>query len=213
MDRIVVTSTSEVFGTAQYIPMDEKHPLQTQSPYAASKAAADKLAESFFYAYGLPVVVLRPFNTYGPRQSPRAVVPTIILQALQRDEIRLGRLGTTRDLLYVADTVAAFLALLRSPAQDVVGESFNIGTGQEVRIEELCRRICALVGKPELPVSCEQRRLRPEQSEVYRLCADSRKARQRLGWSPQYDLEQGLRQTVDWFTAHAACFRAEDYLI
>ena len=213
IDRVVVTSTSEVFGTAQRVPMDEQHPLRPQSPYAASKVAADKLAESFFHSYGLPVVILRPFNTYGPRQTARAIVPTIILQALQRHEIRLGRLETTRDLLYVADTVAAFLCCLRAPAESVLGESFNVGTGQEVSIGELCRRLCTLLGKPELPVRCEERRLRPEQGEVYRLCADSRKARQRLGWEPRYSLEEGLHETIAWFTAHAAHYQPEDYLI
>ncbi|GBD07450.1 dTDP-glucose 4,6-dehydratase 2 [bacterium HR21] len=213
VERVVVTSTSEVFGTAQYVPMDEGHPLRPRSPYAASKVAADKLAESFFHTYGLPVVILRPFNTYGPRQTPRAVVPTILLQALQREEIRLGRLETTRDLLYVADTVAAFLACLRAPAEGVVGESFNVGTGHEISIEKLCRTLCALLDKPELPVRQEERRMRPEQGEVYRLCADSRKARQRLGWAPRYSLEQGLRETIAWFVAHVSQYRPEDYLI
>jgi len=213
LDRVVVTSTSEVFGTARYVPMDEAHPLQPQSPYAASKVAADKLAESFFHTYGLPVVILRPFNTYGPRQTPRAVIPTIILQALQRGEIRLGNLEARRDLLYVADTVAAFLACVRAPVSAVAGQSFNLGTGQEVSVQELCQRICALLQLPELPLRCEQRRRRPEHSEVYRLCADSRKAQQQLGWSPRYDLESGLRETIDWFVRHRGEFAPEDYLI
>jgi dTDP-glucose 4,6-dehydratase len=213
VDRVVVTSTSEVFGTAQTVPMDETHPLQPQSPYAASKVAADKLAESFFRSYGLPVVILRPFNTYGPRQTPRAVVPTVILQILQRGEVRLGRLEPTRDLLYVADTVAAFLACIRAPARAVVGESFNVGTGREVSIGELCRLLCAIAGKPETPVYAEERRYRPESSEVFRLCADSRKARDQLGWSPRYTLEAGLRETVAWFAEHHHLFRPEDYLV
>ncbi len=213
IERVVVTSTSEVFGTAQYVPMDEGHPLQPQSPYAASKAAADMLAESFFRTYGLPVVVLRPFNTYGPRQSLRAVVPTIIVQALRGQAIRLGRLEPKRDLLYVADTVAAFLAVLRAPSDAVVGQSFNVGTGQEISIGELCQRICALVGKPELPIYCEEQRLRPEQSEVYRLCADSRKARQHLGWAPRYTLDCGLQETIAWFAEHVPYWPAEHYAV
>lgn len=213
VERVVVTSTSEVFGTAQYIPMDEAHPLRPRSPYAASKVAADKLAESFFHTYGVPVVILRPFNTYGPRQTARAVVPTIVLQALQRQEIRLGRLETTRDLLYVADTVSAFLACLRAPADGVLGESFNVGTGREISIGELCRTLCMLLGKPDMPVRQEERRVRPEEGEVYRLCADGRKAQQRLGWSPRYSLDEGLQETVAWFAAHAAHYQPEDYLI
>lgn len=213
VERVVVTSTSEVFGTAQYVPMDEHHPFRPQSPYAASKVAADMLAESFFRTYGLPVVVLRPFNTYGPRQSLRAVVPTIVVQALRGEAVRLGRLEPTRDLLYVADTVAAFLAVLRAPCESVVGESFNIGTGLEVSIGELCRRVCTLVGKPDLPILCEEQRLRPEQSEVYRLCADSRKAQQRLGWVPRYSLDRGLQQTIAWFGEHVPCWPAENYTV
>ncbi|MCS7177407.1 MAG: SDR family NAD(P)-dependent oxidoreductase [Candidatus Kapabacteria bacterium] len=213
VERVVVTSTSEVFGTAQYVPMDEAHPLQPQSPYAASKVAADKLAESFHRSYGLPVVILRPFNTYGPRQTPRAVVPTIILQALQRGRIRLGRLEPRRDLLYVADTAAAFLVCLRAPAEAVVGQTFNVGTGNDISIGELCQRICTLLGMPELPIETEERRYRPEESEVYQLCADSRKAQRVLGWQPQYSLEQGLQMTLAWFREHQHRYAPEDYLV
>jgi dTDP-glucose 4,6-dehydratase len=212
-ERVVVTSTSEVFGTAQRIPMDEQHPLRPQSPYAATKVAADALALSFWASYGVPVVVLRPFNTYGPRQSPRAIVPTIILQALQRDEIRLGNRHTRRDLLYVADTVAGFLACLHAPLERILGRSFNLGTGQEVSVEELCAEILRLMGRQGIPVRSEARRQRPETSEVERLCADATAARTVLGWAPRWTLQQGLQQTIAYFAQRLQSFRPEDYLI
>jgi NAD dependent epimerase/dehydratase len=208
--RLVHTSTSEVYGTAQRVPIDESHPLQGQSPYSASKIGADKLAESFFCAYGLPVVTVRPFNTYGPRQSSRAVIPTIITQALSRDVIYLGNLEAVRDLTYVSDTVSGFLCAGEAPG--IEGEVFNLGTGQEIQIGELARTIISLIGRP-VDIQIDPTRLRPPKSEVQRLLADNRCARERLGWSPQVDLHQGLLRTIQWFSAHPAGYRPEEYRI
>lgn len=202
--RVVHTSTSEVYGTARVTPITESHPLQTQSPYAASKSAADHLAESFHLSFGLPIVTLRPFNTFGPRQSARAVIPTVIAQlhrassAQGATEVKLGALDPTRDFLFVKDTVAAFVAVGEAPHEQVVGQVFNAGTGVEVSIQDLVRRIGAVMDR-EVRVVKDPQRLRPTDSEVMRLVCDATKLRQATGWKPQYSLEDGLRATVEWF--------------
>jgi NAD dependent epimerase/dehydratase len=192
--RIVHTSTSEVYGTAQFVPISEAHPLQGQSPYSASKIAADKIAESYHRAFDVPVTVLRPFNTYGPRQSQRAVIPAIIAQALAGAEVRLGSLWPVRDFTYVGDTVEGFL---RAAAADVVGAEINLGTGADISIGDLAAKIFALLGvAPRLIV--EDQRKRPEKSEVGRLLSDNSRARDRLGWTPSVSLEEGLARTIAW---------------
>lgn len=198
--RLVHTSTSEVYGTALRVPIDEDHPLQGQSPYSASKIAADKLAESFHLSFNLPVVTARPFNTFGPRQSTRAVIPTIISQALAGDSVRLGSLSPTRDFNFVENTVEGFLALATAP--EVVGKTYNLGTGKEISVGDLAALIFRLVGR-ELPVETEAARRRPEKSEVERLLADSTRARQDLGWSPRIGLEEGLQRTIEWMRQQA----------
>ncbi|MDQ6692921.1 MAG: GDP-mannose 4,6-dehydratase [Chloroflexota bacterium] len=194
VERMVQVSTSEVYGTARYAPIDEEHPLHGQSPYSASKIGADKLAESFYCSFDLPVVTLRPFNTYGPRQSARAVIPTIITQALTSDVVRLGALSPTRDLTFVHDTVRGFL--LAGSVSGIEGETINLGTGQEVSIGGLAERIIALVGR-SVTLEADPARLRPEKSEVLRLIADNRKAALRLGWTPTVSLDEGLELTIE----------------
>lgn len=193
--RMVHTSSSEVYGTALRVPIDEDHPLQGQSPYSASKIGADKLAESYYCAYDLPVVTLRPFNTYGPRQSDRAVVPTIISQALREREIYLGNLDARRDLTYVTDAVDGFIKA--ATTDGVEGQTFHLGTGCEVSIRELAEKIFRIVGR-EMQVKVDSQRLRPERSEVQRLVADPSRARETLGWEARISLEQGIKQTVAW---------------
>jgi NAD dependent epimerase/dehydratase len=208
IERVVHTSSSEVYGTALHVPIDEGHPLQGQSPYSASKIGADKLAESFYCAYNLPVVTLRPFNTFGPRQSARAVVPTIISQALTQPTVRLGNLDSLRDLTYVSDTVAGFLHA--AEALGVEGAVFNLGTGVEIRIGDLAREIIALVGRP-VDLVVDPARLRPERSEVERLLADNRLARERIGWEPKVTLREGLKETIGWIAEHPQMYRPREY--
>lgn len=208
--RIVHTSTSEVYGTAQRTPMDEEHPLQGQSPYSASKIGADKLAESFYCTYALPVVTLRPFNTYGPRQSARAVIPTIITQALTQETVRLGNLEARRDLTYVADTVSGFLRAAETP--DVEGQTFNLGTGSEVIVGDLARQIIELVGRP-VRIEVEAQRLRPQNSEVQRLLSDNRRAQKRLQWKPQVALKDGLADTIAWIRENLGRYQPEKYTV
>ncbi len=210
VERIVHTSTSEVYGTACYVPMDEAHPLQAQSPYAASKIGADKLAESFYRSYALPVVTVRPFNTYGPRQSARAVIPTMIVQMLTKTTVRLGSVHPRRDFNFVSDTVAGFLAA--ATYDGAVGEVINIGSGREISIGDLVSLIHTIVGRP-VTVEVDPERVRSATSEVERLLADNRKARALLGWSPQVSLEEGLRRTIDWIAAHQDLYQAERYAI
>ena len=210
-ELVVHTSTSEVYGTARYVPIDEGHPLQGQSPYSASKIGADKLAEAFHLSYGLPVATIRPFNTYGPRQSKRAVIPAIITQALTQPEVRLGNLEPTRDFNYVADTVAGFLGIASCPG--AVGRVINIGSGKEISIGSLCTEILDQLGKSSLPVVSEARRIRPEQSEVDRLCADNRLARETLDWQPSHTLKQGISQTIDWIRNNMERSRPNTYAI
>ncbi len=209
VERIVHTSTSEVYGTALRVPIDEDHPLQGQSPYSASKIGADKLAESYFRAFNLPVVTLRPFNTYGPRQSDRAVIPTIISQALAKGTVRLGSLETRRDFTYVSDTVDGFLKVAETPG--VEGQTFNLGTGQEVSINELVSLIFELINLP-VHIEKDTDRLRPDKSEVMRLLSDNRKARQILGWEPSVLLRDGLAQTIAWVREHLNTYQVNRYV-
>ena len=211
VERVVHTSTSEVYGTARYVPIDEEHPLQGQSPYSASKIAADKLAEAFHLSYGLPVATIRPFNTYGPRQSARAVIPTIITQALREPEVRLGSLDPTRDFSFVPDTVEGFLRIGETP--EAVGRVINVGTGREVSIGDLANLILKLVGRTDLPVIQEEARVRPEGSEVDRLCADISRASKDTGWSPLYTLEEGLGRTIEWVRDNLDRYRAGVYAV
>jgi len=193
--RVVHTSTSEVYGTAQYTPIDENHPLNPQSPYAASKIAADKLAESFFRAYGLPVSILRPFNTFGPRQSLRAIIPTVITQLLDTRKVVVGSLEPRRDFTFVSDTVKGFILL--AGKDGVEGETFNLGTKKDISIKELILLTSQIIGvTPEIEV--DQRKIRGKQSEVWRLLSENSKAAEILGWAPSYRLEDGLKSTVEW---------------
>lgn len=206
--RLVHTSTSEVYGTARYVPIDEQHPLQAQSPYSASKIGADMLATSFHLSFGLPVVTIRPFNTYGPRQSLRAVVPTIISQALAGGPIRLGALAPRRDLTYVSDTVEGFIR--GAEASAAIGETINLGTGEDISIGDLVQAILKLVGK-DLDVVVDESRLRPEMSEVMRLQSANQKARTLIGWTPQVSLESGLRRTIEWMSVRLNQYRPAVY--
>jgi dTDP-glucose 4,6-dehydratase len=206
--RVVHTSTSEVYGTAIRVPMAEDHPLQPQSPYAASKASADLLAFSYHRSFGLDVAILRPFNTYGPRQSNRAVIPTIVTQALSRATIELGHLSPTRDFTHVLDTVEGFIRV--GEAEGVAGETFNLGSGREISVGDLARRIQSILGTAR-PIVAHPSRERPATSEVERLCADASKIQSRLGWTPRLTLDDGLRQTIDWLKAHGDRYRAEMY--
>ena len=196
--RIVVTSTSEVYGTAQYVPIDEKHPRQPQSPYSATKIGADAIAKSFFNAFGPPVVIARPFNTYGPRQSARAIIPTIITQiANGATEIKVGDLTPTRDFNYVRDTCRGFLALAR--AEGIDGEEINICTGTEISMADTLQLIADLMGANVQWIQDEQR-LRPSKSEVFRLLGDNTKIKQLTDWQPTYSLRDGLTETIKWFS-------------
>lgn len=198
IERVVSTSTSEVYGTAQYVPIDEKHPLQGQSPYSATKIGADQIAESFYRSFGLPVVILRPFNTYGPRQSMRAIIPNLLMQGLAGQEVRVGNLDPTRDFNFVLDTVQGFLKAGATPQAE--GEVINVGTGHEISIRDLVGKVEQLLGRPLNLVSTEER-FRPEKSEVFRLCAGVDKARQILNYAPRYTLDEGLQQTLAWCQA------------
>ncbi len=193
--RVVLTSTSEVYGTAQYVPIDEEHPLQAQSPYAASKIAADKLGEAFHRSYNLPVSILRPFNTFGPRQSLRAVIPTIIAQALGGGPISLGTTSPTRDFTFVKDTIRGFLRC--AEVEESVGEVINVGTGREISIRDLATTINSLMDR-DVQIITDDQRIRPGTSEVQRLCCNNDKAGRLLVWSAQYSLEEGLQETISW---------------
>jgi dTDP-glucose 4,6-dehydratase len=210
IERVVLTSTSEVYGTAQYTPIDEKHPLNAQSPYAATKVGADQLGLSYHRSFGMPVAIVRPFNTYGPRQSARAVIPTIITQALGSDEIRLGSLDPVRDLVFVKDTVAGFIAVADSPA--CIGKVTNLATGHGVTIGALVERIQRLVGR-ELPVIVTAERKRPDASEVFRLLGSAEQARNLAGWQPRTSLDEGLEQTIAWLRAHLHAFKVGEYCV
>jgi dTDP-glucose 4,6-dehydratase len=206
--RVVHTSTSETYGTAQYTPIDERHPTCAQSPYAASKAGADQLALSYYHAFALPVTVVRPFNTFGPRQSPRAVIPTIVTQALEGQAVRLGSLTPRRDLTFVADTVDGFVRA--AEVERAVGETVNLGTGHDVSIGELAARILDLVGSGAR-VTEDPRRVRPDGSEVWRLVCDASKAATLLDWRPRTSLDDGLRETIEWFRTRRGVYDTATY--
>jgi len=209
VEKVVHTSTSEVYGTARYVPIDENHPLQGQSPYSASKIGADKVAESFYRSFDVPIATIRPFNTYGPRQSARAVIPTIITQALVQGKVALGATHTTRDYTYVDDLVRAFLLIAESPG--TIGETINVGSNYEISIGAVAGTVAALLGK-EIDIITESERLRPEKSEVERLWCDNTRARDLLGWSPAVPLEEGLLRTIAWFREHLGLYRPNHYV-
>jgi NAD dependent epimerase/dehydratase len=206
--RVIHTSTSETYGTALYSPIDEKHPLQGQSPYSASKIAADKMTESYYRSFSLPVATLRPFNTYGPRQSARAVIPTIISQALTQKVIRLGSLTPVRDLTYVKDMVLAFMKIAES--ERAVGETINAGAGKGIPIGELARLILSLIGV-DLPVVLDEARVRPENSEVFHLICDNHIAGELLEWRPAHSLTEGLKKTISFIETNLRLFKPELY--
>lgn len=208
--RVVHTSTSEVYGTAQYTPIDEKHPLQGQSPYSATKIGADKIAESFHCSFGLPVTTIRPFNTYGPRQSARAVIPTIITQALTGNTIRLGSLTPVRDLTYVTDTVQGFISFAGS--KKTIGKTINTGSGKGVTIGDLANLILKRVN-PKARIVTDTKRIRPDKSEVMKLVCDNRIARDCAGWEPEVSLEEGIRLTVEWMKDHVGAYKTGMYTV
>lgn len=209
--RVLVTSTSEVYGTAQYVPIDEKHPFQGQSPYSATKIGADRLAESFYRSFNMPVTIVRPFNTYGPRQSARAVIPTIITQLLNGyEEIKLGSLTPTRDFNYVKDTVNGFYEIYKS--DKTIGEEINIATQTEISIGELAREIISQINK-NATIICEEERLRPEKSEVNRLLGCNKKILELTDWKPQYNLEHGIKETIQWIRDNLQHYKANIYNI
>jgi dTDP-glucose 4,6-dehydratase len=235
---VVHTSTSEVYGTALRVPIDETHPLQGQSPYSASKIGADKLVEAYYKSFNVPTITVRPFNTYGPGQSARAVIPTIITQALTQDHLNLGSLDTKRDFTYIDDTVAGFIAAgqallaavsrqpqagpqspvsgqqsyeLRATSYELLGHEFNLGTGTEVTIGQITHLILQILNKPDLKIHQDPARLRPEKSEVLRLLSDNTKAKEVLGWTPTVNLEQGLTRTIAWISDHLDRYRPGVY--
>lgn len=210
VERVVQTSTSEVYGTARQVPITEEHPLEPGSPYAATKVAADKLMDSFHRSFGLPVVILRPFNTYGPHQSARAVIPTIISQALAGDTLRLGSLDPRRDLTFVTDTVDGFVRAATSDA--AVGRTVQLGTERDVSVGDIVDTVGELLGK-ELQVTQDPDRVRPENSEVMRLISSPQLAGELLGWTPTVSLEDGLQRTIDWIAASRERFRTDQYVI
>jgi NAD dependent epimerase/dehydratase len=208
VERVIHTSTSEVYGTAQYVPIDELHPLKGQSPYAASKIGADKMVEAFHLSFNLPVVTVRPFNTFGPRQSTRAIIPTIIVQCLTGDTIRLGNLHPTRDLNFVINTVDGFLLAASEPS--CIGQTLNLGSSREISIGDLAGLIANIIGKP-IQIESEDKRLRPQGSEVERLLANSLLAQTLLGWQPKISLEEGLVRTIAWIKDNLDFYRGNTY--
>lgn len=210
IQKVIHTSTSEIYGTAQYVPMDEKHPVNPQSPYAASKLGADHLALSFYRSFDLPVGIIRPFNIFGPRQSARAVIPSIITQALLRKKIRLGSVYPTRDLTFVRDAVNGFIDF--AECEKTVGEVVNLGSGYEVSIDRVVSLIADSIGK-KIQVRREKSRIRPEKSEVERLFSDSSKAKRLFGWQPKKNLQQGIEQTISWFEKNLERYKGDIYNI
>ena len=211
VQKIMVTSTSEVYGTAKYVPIDEKHPYQGQSPYSATKIGADRLAESFYRSFDLPVSIVRPFNTYGPRQSARAVIPTIITQLLSgATEIKLGAVSPTRDFNYVKDTAHGFISIAES--ENTIGEEINIATQKEISIGELANEIIKQIN-PNAKIVCDEERLRPEKSEVNRLLGANKKICTLTDWRPQYDLKQGIKETIQWMEKNLDKYKADIYNI
>jgi len=207
---LIHTSTSEVYGTARYVPMDEDHPLQGQSPYSASKIGADKIAESFHLSFGTPVVTVRPFNTFGPRQSARAVIPTIITQCLAGDTIKLGNVHPTRDFSYISNTVDGFL--LAALSAEAIGKTINLGSNREISITELVSLIVEQIGRT-VTIKVDEQRVRPEGSEVERLYADNTLAKTLLKWEPRVSLEEGLKHTTDWLRERLKSYQAGVYAI
>lgn len=208
-EKIMITSTSEVYGTAQYVPIDEKHPFQGQSPYSATKIGADRLAESFYRSFRLPAAIVRPFNTYGPRQSARAVIPTIITQLLAgKTEIKLGMLTPTRDFNYVKDTAEGFIAIAES--DKTVGEEINIASQREISIGDLASEIIKQIN-PNAELVCDEQRIRPEKSEVNRLLGSNEKIQKLTDWKPRYSLEQGLGETIEWVRQNMKCYKPDIY--
>lgn len=211
LDKVLITSTSEVYGTAQYVPIDESHPYQGQSPYSATKIGADRLAESFYRSFGLPVAIVRPFNTYGPRQSARAVIPTIITQLLAgKEEIRLGSLTPTRDFNFVKDTAQGFIEIYRS--DKTLGEEINIATQNEISIGELAEELIKQIN-PQAKIVCDEERLRPEKSEVNRLLGSNEKIKMLTDWEPRFTFEEGLAQTIDFFRDNLEKYKVDIYNI
>ena len=208
-ERVLVTSTSEVYGTAQYVPIDEKHPYQGQSPYSATKIGADRLAESFYRSFNLPVTIVRPFNTYGPRQSARAVIPTIITQLLAgKEEIKLGSLTPTRDFNYVKDTANGFIEIFKS--DKTIGQEINIATQKEISIGELAQELIRQIN-PKARIVCDEERLRPEKSEVNRLLGSNKKIKELTNWSPKYTLEEGLAETIKFLKQNLNKYKVDIY--
>jgi NAD dependent epimerase/dehydratase len=207
--KIVHTSTSETYGTAKYVPIDENHPLQGQSPYSASKIGADMLAHSYFLSFDTPVAIIRPFNTYGPRQSARAVIPTIISQALTSKEINLGSLTPVRDLTYVKDTVNGFIRVAESDRS--TGEIINIGNGKGITVGDLAKKILVLMDCSKTPIRADDERIRPEKSEVMQLICNNAKAKDLLDWSPRYSLDEGLKETIDWIQQNRHIYKPGNY--
>ena len=211
LQRVMVTSTSEVYGTAQYVPIDEKHPYQGQSPYSATKIGADRLAESYFRSFGLPVTIVRPFNPYGPRQSSRAVIPTVISQLLAgHDEIHLGSLTPTRDFVFCKDTARGFIELSRCGA--AIGREVNIATGQEISVGALAQKLIDLI-RPEAKIVCEEQRLRPAASEVERLLGSNQLLYELTGFRPQTSIDTGLKITTDWIRSHMDTYKTDRYMV
>ena len=208
IEKLVHTSTSEVYGTAQYVPIDEEHPLQGQSPYSASKIGADKIVESFYLSFNLPVAIIRPFNTYGPRQSARAVIPTILTQALTKEKIFLGSLHPTRDYTYVKDVIEGFIKVAESPKS--TGGVINIGSNFEISIGDLAKKIISLVEK-NAEIITEPARVRPQDSEVERLWCDNTKAKKILNWKPTTSLDDGLKETIKWISEHMNLYKPDVY--
>lgn len=209
LDRVLITSTSEVYGTAQYVPIDEKHPFQGQSPYSATKIGADRLAESFYRSFDLPVSIVRPFNTYGPRQSARAVIPTIISQLLAgKSEIKLGSLSSTRDFSYVTDVVNAYMAIAESDC--TIGEEINIASGQEISIGQLAEKIILQIN-PNAKIVTDDQRIRPEKSEVNRLLGDNTKLLRLTDWNQQYTFDMGIAETIEWIKNNMNVYKPDIY--
>ena len=207
--RVLITSTSEVYGTAQYVPIDEKHPYQGQSPYSATKIGADRLAESFYRSFELPVSIVRPFNTYGPRQSARAVIPTIISQLLAgKEEIKLGSLTPTRDFNFVRDTANGFYEIAKS--ENTIGEEINIATKQEISIGELAKEIISQIN-PKAKIVCDEMRLRSEKSEVNRRLGDNAKIQRLTDWKPKYTIEEGISETISWIRDNLDRYKTDIY--
>jgi len=210
LEKFLHTSTSEVYGTAQYVPIDEKHPLQGQSPYSASKIGADMIAESFHRSFDLPVSTIRPFNTYGPRQSMRAIIPTLIVQLLKGTTLRLGSLHPIRDFTYVTDTVEGFITVAETDGTQ--GEVINLGSANGISIGELAENLIRVMGQ-DATIECEEKRVRPSQSEVNRLICNNQKAKALTGWEPKVGLNEGLEKTISWFKDNLEEYKSELYTI